>query len=71
MRGLFSFVGLLVVLLIVGGLVRKQFTAGGVPSVTAPVPGTPIQPGQPIPQQIKQTVEDAMQQARPMPDDKP
>lgn len=71
MRGLFSFFGLLVVLLIVGGLVRKQFTAGPAPSATAPAPGIPIQPSQPITQQVKKTVEDAMQQARPMPDDKP
>lgn len=80
MRVLFGLVGLLVALVIVGTLVRKQMTAVRVTVPTleapanAPVNATPTwgnaaQESQQIQQQIKQAVEGAMQ-ARPMPDDK-
>lgn len=84
MRGLFGLVGLLVALVIVGTLVRKQMTAVRVitvpaletpanASASAPVnassgPGNVAQQSQQMQQQIKQAVEGAMQ-ARPMPDD--
>lgn len=80
MRGVFGLVGLLVALVIVGTLVRKQMTAvrvtvpaletpANVPANASPVPGNVDQQSQQIQQQIKQAVEGAMQ-ARPMPDDK-
>lgn len=79
MRALFSVVSLLLVLAIVGVLVKKQLspaplrpaTADG--SVLLPVPegaSTPRQQSQQIQQQYRQDLERAMQQARPMPDDK-
>jgi hypothetical protein len=80
MRGLFGLVGLLVALVVVGMLVRKQMTANrvAVPTLdtptTAPVNASPaqgnvVQQNQQIQQQIKQAVEGAMQ-ARPVPEDK-
>jgi hypothetical protein len=75
MRGIFSIVGLLVVLAIVGLLVKKQLgspvavpSAPGMPAVSADAP--PQVQSQQIQQQVKQAVEGAMQQARPMPDEK-
>lgn len=70
MRGIFGIVGLLVVVVIVGLLARKQLSAGVAPpaatveGVSAPA-GTPKQQVQ----QFEQAVQGAMQQARPMPDD--
>jgi hypothetical protein len=80
MRGLFSLLGLLVTLALVGMLVRKQMTAMQapllLPQVPASAPGVDTQPtgnvaqqSQQIQQQYKQAIEGAMQQARPMPDD--
>ena len=80
MRGLFGLVGLLVALVIVGTLVRKQMTAvrptvpaletpASAPANASPGPGNVGQQSQQIQQQLKQAVEGAMQ-ARPMPDDK-
>lgn len=71
MKGIFGVVGLLVVLLIVGTLAKKQLSAGVAPAahpgtpagVTAPA-GTPQQQVK----QFEQAVNGAMQQARPMPD---
>lgn len=75
MRGIFSLVGLLVVLAIVGLLVKKQMstqvavpTAPGMPAVSADAP--PQVRSQQTQQQVKQAVEGALQQARPMPDEK-
>lgn len=69
MRALFSVAGLLLVLAIVGVLVKKQlFSAPLVPA--AAVGSTPQQQSQQIQQQFRQNLESAMQQARPMPDDK-
>jgi len=71
MRALFSIVGLLIVLAIVGVLAKKQL--GGTASVApGATPGaSPLQQSEQMQQQIKQTVEGAMQQARPMPEDAP
>lgn len=79
MRALFGMVSLLLVLAIVGVLVKKQLspaplapaTADG--SIVLPVPtegSTVRQQSQQIQQQYRQKLEGAMQQARPMPDDK-
>lgn len=77
MRALFSLVSLLLVLAIVGVLVKKQLspappaTADG--SVLLPVPAggsTVRQQSQQIQQQYRQDLERALQQVRPMPDDK-
>lgn len=81
MRGLFSLVGLLVVLALVGTLVKKQMTSVSVSVPSQPMPaeipalatsatGNVAQQSQQIQQQVKQAVEGAMQ-ARPMPDEKP
>ena len=79
MRAVFSIVGLLVVLAIVGVLAKKQLAATHAPMVPAlQVPGQPAQPAptgnvreqsQQIQQQFKQQLDAAMQQARPMPDE--
>lgn len=75
MRGIFSIVGLLVALAIVGLLVKKQLgtqiavpSAPGMPAVSADAP--PQVQSQQAQQQVKQAVEAALQQARPMPDEK-
>ncbi len=74
MRAFFGIVGLLVTLAIVGILVKKQMTAVTTvapPGVQAlPAGATPQQQSQNIQKQIGQTVENTMQQARPMPEDK-
>ena len=70
MRAVFGVLSLLVVVLIIGVLVKKQLGVGGAPAaapvtssgVTAPT-GTPQQQVN----QVKQAVEGAVQQARPMP----
>ena len=75
MRGIFSLVGLLVVLAIVGLLVKKQMStqvavpaAPGMPAVSADAP--PQVQSRQAQQQVKQAVEGALQQARPMPEEK-
>ena len=75
MRGIFSIVGLLVVLAIVGLLVKKQLgtqvavpAAPGMPAVSANAP--PQVQSQQAQQQVKQAVEGALQQARPIPEEK-
>lgn len=71
MRAIFGVLSLLVVVAIVGILAKKQLTGAAAPApsnaagVVVPA-GTPQQQVQ----QYKQAVEGAMQQARPMPDDK-
>ena len=72
MRGVFGIVGLLVVVLIVGLLAKKQLSAGVAPQdpaataqgVTVPT-GTPKQQVQ----QYQNAVQGAMQQARPETDE--
>lgn len=75
MRGIFSIVGLLVTLAIIGLLVKKQLSTpvavpatAGMPAVSADAP--PQVQSQQAQQQVKQAVEGALQQARPMPEEK-
>lgn len=65
MRAIVSVVGLLLVVAAVGLLSKKQLGA-----TTGSSDASPQQQGQQIQQQVKHSVEAAMQQARPMPDDK-
>ena len=79
---IFGLLGVLVALLAVGLLVKKQLTAVTAPlpalqapaspggSAAAPATGNAAQQSQQIQQQFKQAVEGAMQQPRSMPDDK-
>jgi hypothetical protein len=71
MRGIFSVVGLLVVLAIVGVLVKKQLGGGSGSAAASAVPGAAAPAPTPQQQvnQVKQQVEGLMQQARPMPED--
>jgi multidrug efflux pump subunit AcrB len=75
MRGIFSVVGLLIALAIVGLLAKKQLgtqvtvpSTPGMPAVSADAP--PQVQSQQAQQQVKQAVEGALQQARPMPEEK-
>jgi hypothetical protein len=83
MRAIFGVLGLVVVLGIVGWLAKTQLasTRQAVPSLAVPGTDSPSVPAsapaatlreqsQQIQQQVKQSLEAAMQQARPMPDDK-
>jgi hypothetical protein len=84
MKGIFGLVGLLLALAIVGVVVKKQLSAiqtpvpalapvGGLPGAAADPaasPATVREQSQQMQQQFKQSVEGAMQQPRPMPDDK-
>lgn len=65
MRAIVSVVGLLLVIVAVGLLTKKQLGA-----TTGSPDTSPQQQGQQIQQQVKQSVEAAIQQARPIPDDK-
>lgn len=78
MRGIFSILSLLVVVAIVGVLVKKQLSP--VPVKVAPADGalvlpalasgaTPRQQSQQIQQQLRESLDNSLQQARPMPDD--
>jgi hypothetical protein len=75
MRALFGVLSLLVVVAIIGVLVKKQLggMAGPAPAPAASAPaGTVAAPTGTPQQQVQQVgkqVQDAMQQARPMPDD--
>lgn len=64
MRAIFGVLSLMIVLLVVGVLVKKQ----SVVSPVSPVAKPQAQSEQ-IQQQVRQSLESAMQQARPMPDD--
>ncbi len=76
MRAIFGIISLLLVLVIVGSLVKKQLSVQTAPLQNLPAPtNTPTAPNanvrdqsQQIQQQVKQAVE-AQIQARPMPDD--
>ncbi len=75
MRGMFGIVGLLLTLAIVGVLAKKQLgavTTVATPAglVSAPVGATVQQQSLLLQQQVKQSVEASVQQARPMPEDK-
>jgi type II secretory pathway pseudopilin PulG len=69
MRGIFTIVGLLVVLAIVGITAKKQLSAGVAPVVPRSTASAPAGTPQQQVQQYKSAVESAMQQPRPMPDD--
>jgi hypothetical protein len=70
MRAVFGILGMLVVVAVIGMLAKKQLSAGAGP---AAAPGTPAATSPATPQQqvkqFEQAVQDAVQQARPMPDD--
>ena len=85
MRAIFGVLSLLLVLAVVGLLVKKQLasTQQAIPALTLPAPTpagaepTPTNPvatvqqqSQQIQQQYKQAIDAAMQQARPVPDEK-
>ena len=80
MRGMFGLVGLVVALVLVGLLVKKQLASTRVqvpalqtmPAASAPgsaSPDTVRAQSQQIQKQVQQQVEELMQQARPMPED--
>ena len=79
MRAVFSLLGLVLALLVVGLLVKKQMTGVAKPAAPVVTTGSTPQPNpsgvytpqqsEQIQQQMKQAVEAAMQQPRPMPDD--
>lgn len=68
MRAVFGVLSLLIVVAVIGLLSRKQLGAlsgaGGAPATS------PQQQSQQLQNQVKKSVEDAMQQARPEPEDK-
>lgn len=72
MKAIFSVLGLLIVVAVIGVLAKKQLSAGVAP---AAVPGMPAQSGaapatpQQQVQQFKSAVEGAMQQAAPARDE--
>nr|WP_315491433.1 hypothetical protein [uncultured Rhodoferax sp.] len=75
MRGLFGVVGLLLTLAIVGVLAKKNLSsvttvAPPAGMASAPAGATVKQQSQLIQQQVQQSVDATMQQARPMPEDK-
>lgn len=79
MKAMFGLVSLLLALAIVGVLVKKQMRGVSGQNITPPagvvVPSTtpdatPQQQSQQMQQQFKQSLDAAMQQTRPMPDDK-
>lgn len=81
MRAIFSILGLLVVVAVVGFLAKKQMhdvtnisvqsQNGAQLMVPKTTPGaTPQQQSEQIGQQVKQSVEAALQQQRPLDDDK-
>ena len=80
MRAVFSILSLLLVVVVIGMLAKKQLSptpvkpaaTDGAVSLPTTTPGaTPQQQSQQIQQQLRQTLESAMEQARPMPEDKP
>ena len=73
MRGAFGLISLLLALAVVGLLVKKQMasTTVAVPGVPPTAAGTPVAvQSQQVQQQVKQAMEAAVQQPRPMPDEK-
>jgi hypothetical protein len=71
MRAVFSILGLVVVVAIVGLIAKKQLTAGVAPASGGSAAGVAAPTGTPKQQveQFQNAVQGAMQQARPMPDD--
>ena len=81
MRAIFGVLSLLMVVAIIGVLAKKQISpapvklapadAGlAVPAPAAGATATPQQQSQQIQNQVRQSIENTMQQARPMPEDK-
>jgi hypothetical protein len=69
MRTLFGIVSLVVVLAIVGLLAKGQLTAQSDALAAANPASAPQQQSQQVQEQFKQSLEGALQQARPMPDE--
>jgi hypothetical protein len=71
MRAIFSVVGLLMVVAVIGFLAKSQLKAGVAPPVAGAGTGATAAPATPQQQvrQFEQAVQGAVQQARPMPDD--
>ena len=75
MRGVFGVVGLLLTLAIVGVLAKKNLSsvttvAPPAGMASAPAGATVKEQSQLLQQQVQQSVEATVQQARPMPEDK-
>lgn len=79
MRTIFGVLSLLIVVAIIGVLAKKQLSPAPVKvapadaglALPAPAAGaTPQQQSQQIQNQVRQSLENTMQQARPMPEDK-
>ena len=79
MRAIFGVLSLLMVVAVIGVLAKKQLSPAPVKlapadaglAVPAPADGaTPQQQSQQIQNQVRQSIEATMQQARPMPEDK-
>lgn len=78
MRAIFGVLSVLIVVLIVGLLVKKQLSPAPVKvapetgvSLPAPTAGsTPQQQSQQVQQQVRQQLESTLQQPRPVPEDK-
>jgi hypothetical protein len=70
MRAIFSVLGLLVVVAVIGFLAKNQLKAGVAPAVPGVEAGSAAPAATPQQQvkQFEQAVQGAMQQARPMPD---
>lgn len=74
MRAIFSILGLLIVVAIVGLVAKKQLTAGVAPApaaTAAAAAGVTVPTGTPKQQieQFQNAVQGAMQQSRPVPED--
>jgi hypothetical protein len=70
MRAIFSVLGLLLVVAVIGFLAKSQLKAGVAPAVPGVEAGSGAAPATPQQQvkQFEQAVQGAVQQARPMPD---
>ena len=66
---MFGLIGLVLALLVVGVLVKKQF--GSVAAPAASAPGGELQQGRQLQQDIQKSLDAALQQPRPMPDEAP
>ena len=76
--GVIGLIGVVVALLIVGLLVRRQVAPAVLPATAASGAAAPARPGptargqaQQLQQDVRKSVEGAMQQPRPMPEDPP
>ncbi|MEJ5988893.1 hypothetical protein WG902_02755 [Ramlibacter sp. PS3R-8] len=70
MRAIFSILGLLLVVAVIGFLAKSQLKAGVAPAVPGAEAGSTVPAATPQQQvkQFEQAVQGAVQQARPMPD---